>query len=519
MQDMPDGYSDAVASPNRKIDVYLSIGTGIDNTAADDITAVGGSFLPMSNTAQVTDAIYYLTPELATFEGYGIKTAVDAGMIAPPLQAVHYPPEAGIWSESISDAQGAISFVFTISLSQAHTSALRVYTEGPTVTSAKAVFTNGETSVEKAFSCHSGYIEVAEVQTYQTIEVVIFTLDAPYRHVRVVEVEFGASVTLSKSEVAGEVTVIREMDPTEQSAPMSELDLSILNVTGSFDPDNPTSRLDELRIGNLLGLSFTVINDAGRRYTVPCGRYWIGERNSSETRLDITAFDARWVLSELFVTWTIPAEQSIGKTLDDLLTDYSVPHIVDTSIYEMMPDGAYTFSDESSIADDLLTIQQAYAIFCVPDRQGSIKVTTEWPAGTYGTAPVTTIYTWPSPKQSKRYNYVQIGYVVQEGQGTKTYYVEQDLRTDPTEGKTVLQISGNPLITTSTRATALMTRLIGRLYDEETETDWRGDPAMDLGDSVMIPGRWTQEEPRTYSTTYIEETYDGTYRATMRGTR
>lgn len=518
MQDMSAGYSDAVASSERTVDVFLSIGTGIDNTAADDLTAVQGSFLPMSNTGQITDAVYYMTRELATFEGYGIKTSVDAGNLVPPLQAVHYPPEAGIWSEGISDKDGNMSFSFSLQLTKAHTSAFRVYTDGPNILSATATFTDGETSVTKTFTQYSGYMEVSEQQTYSSITIDVTKIDAPYRHVRIVECEFGASITLSKTEIGGEITVIRELDPTEKTAPMSELDLSIINVSGAFDPDNPGTRLGELQIGYPLSLSFTVNSD-GKRFTVPCGRYFIGERNSSDTRLDLTAFDARFSLSELYVEWTMPAEQSIGKTLDDLLTTYSIPHLVDVSLYSMMPDRPYIFDDQSTIADDLLTIQQAYAIYFIPDRMGSISVTPTWPADSYGAVPTATIYSWPSPKQTSRYNFIQVGYKIAEGQSTKTYYVTKDLRTDQTEGKVTLQISGNPLITTESRATALMDRLASRLYSEETETEWRGDPAMDLGDSVQIPGRWTQESPRTYNAVYIEETYDGTYRATMRGTR
>lgn len=71
MYDAPSGYSDAVVSDNRTIDIFLSVGLGMDTTAADDLESVGGTFLPMSNTDQVIDAVYYLTSEMATFEGDG----------------------------------------------------------------------------------------------------------------------------------------------------------------------------------------------------------------------------------------------------------------------------------------------------------------------------------------------------------------------------------------------------------------------------------------------------------------
>lgn len=520
MQTVPEGYTEAVASADRTVDIYLSIGTGIDTTAADDLTAISGSFLPLSNTGQATDAVYYITSELATFEGYGIKTSADAGILAPPITSVHYPPEAGLWSDILSGEDGTVDFTVGLTFSEEHSSALRIYTDGPAVLEASATFTDADgTATVKEFACASGYIQIKEVMSYTAISISITKVDGAYRHVRLAEIEFGASISLSKTDLGGEITVIRETDPTELSAPMDELDLTIINVSGDFDPDSPAGRLSELKIGYPLWLSFTVNDADGKRYTMPCGRYYIGERDASDTRLELTAFDARFPLSELYVAWSISASESLGQTIDDLLSTYDVPHIVDEDLYSLMPDGSYTFDDQSTIADDLLSIEQAYAIYFLPDRQGSIKVTQTWPSDTYGTIPTSTLYTWPAPKQTSRYNYVQIGYKITSESVETIEYVDLDLRTDTTEGKTVLQISGNPLITSQARATAVATRLAGRIYSEETETEWRGDPAMDLMDSASVPGRWTQESPQTYVATRIEETYDGTYRATMRGMR
>lgn len=519
MQTMSSGYKDAVSASDRVVDVFISIGSGIDNTAADDITSVSGSFLPMSNTAQIVDAVYYITSGLATFEGDGIPTSPDAGIVAPPMKGIPYPPESGIWSAAISGADGTIEFEFTIALSKAHTSALRIYTDGPGVISATAEFDNGGTKTSKAFRCTSGYIEVADVMTYTAVKVAITEISEPYRHARIVECEFGASTTLSKSELGGEVVTIRESDPTEQTAPMDELDLSLVNVSGDFDSDKPSGRLDELKIGYPISLSFTVNGSDGRRWTVPCGRYYIAERNASDVRIDLVAFDARHLLSSLYTAWEIPADQSLGKTLDDLMTGYDVPHIVDASLYEVMPDAGYAFDDETALTDDLLMIQQAYGIYIIPDRLGSLKVTTQWPGGAYGSVPVASIYSWPTPQQTDRYNIVQVGYRVTEGQSVKTYYVQTDLRSDASESKSILQIGSNPLITTEARATEVMQRIVSRMTSDETETEWRGDPAMDLGDSVQMPGRWTQDAPLAYSIRRIEETYDGTYRATVRGAR
>lgn len=514
VQTMPEGYLDAVMDGDRTIDVFLSLGSSIDTTAADDLTSITGDFLPMSNTDQMADAVYLMTTELATFEGYGIKTSTDAGMIAPPIQATHYPPETGLWSSAISDEDGNIDFTVTITLSKAHTSAFQVYTTGPSVVKATMTFIDGDSSVTAECDCFDGFINVSQKQTYSQIVIHITRIDGAYRHVRLVELEFGASITLSKRDLGGEVVHICETDPLELSAPLHELDLSIVNVTGVFDPDNPASRLPELQIGYPIKLSYTV-NGQGKKFTVPCGQFYIGERQSSSTRLDITAFDSRFLLSSIYAQWSISTDQNFGAALDGILTEYAIPHFIDDPVYQIKPDAAHAFDGQSSVADDLLSIQQAYGIYCVPDRSGSLRVTTQWLGGDYGTVPSEAIYSWPSPNQSSRYNFISIGYTATDGGATE--YVEKDLRTDQTEGKTVLQIGGNKLITSKARATEVMNRLLARLYSEMSETDWRGDPAVDLGDTVKIPGKWTQDAPKTFRVVSMEETYDGTYRSLIKG--
>ena len=81
MLSMPSEYLDAMRASTRQIDAYLAVGINIDQTAADDITSVTVTdSLPMSNKGQLTDAIYTLTDGLATFERYGIKSAISAAL-------------------------------------------------------------------------------------------------------------------------------------------------------------------------------------------------------------------------------------------------------------------------------------------------------------------------------------------------------------------------------------------------------------------------------------------------------
>lgn len=512
MYDAPDGYDDAVRSLDRTVDVSLSLGMGIDHTAADDVTAITGSFLPMSNTEQAIDAVYQLTPGLCTWERDGIATSLSAGNIAPPLQATEYPPEAGVWSDAISDGTGAISFQFSIQLSKAHSSAFRIFTSDMNILAGTATFHNGSSSETRELECASGYAQVAEIMTYDSIDVNITQIDQFYAHVRIPEIEFGAAITLSKSQLGQDgLTWISEIDPLEISMPLGEVDLHIINVEGEYDVDNPDGMYADLTIGYTIDLSFTV-RDGTSRYTIPCGQFVISEKQASDNSLRVTCCDPRWMLSSVYSAWSLSDSQSLGTTLDDLLNEYNIPHIVDEGLFSLTPVAA-EFTDQTSILDDLLAIQQRYAVYFLPNRDGMVHVTQTWPSDTYGEAELMDLYTWPEPQSMTSYNFVSIKY---GGMNATTYHTV-DLRTDSSEAKQTLQIT-NDLILTQGEAQTLANRIISRMYTLKTETDWRGDPAIDLQDTVSIPGKWTQDAPDTYNVVKTEMTYDGTLRVVVTAT-
>lgn len=511
---MPDGYATAIAALDRQVAIYLTLGTDINTTAADDIISISGSMLPMSNTAQVTDAIYEIFSGLATFEGDGIPTAVSNGLIAPPLSAQDYPPEVGIWSDAISDANGSILWTFSIALSSIHTSAFRIYTDGPSITSASCTFSDGTSTETIEMECTAEHATATGSHTYNSISVTITGISDAYHHIRIVECEFGASRSIAGSETMGEATLIDELDPTEQTMPVRELDFSLINVDGTYDPDNPVGRLPELGIGYPISLSYTILHQ-GVQYTVPMGRFIIGERSAEDTAIRITAFDARYKLSEIVVSWSISSSASFGTSLDALLKTYDIAHSIDEDLFSFYPEESNVFDEETTLLEDLLRIQQAYAIYFIPDRDGTIHVTQTWPAGTALAVPLNGIFAWPSAKQVTRYNFVSVAYT----SGDTTLYVEQDMRSDPAETKTVLQIVNNPLVRTRERAAAIKNRIVERLKLDTIEVDWVGDPSMDVGDSIAVPGRWSQDAPPSYVVTSRELTFDVGLRDVTRASR
>jgi len=500
MYSAPSGYEDAAKSIDRAETLYMSMGADIDNTAADDLDGFAGSSLPMSNTAQLADAVYQIDSNLATYEGDGIPTAANAAAMVPPT-APAASIRSGWWSDTISDADGLITAVLTMSLTAAHTSALTIYTDGPNILAGTATFhLDGEDDVEVELECHQGYAVAKGSNTYDSITLAIAQLDQPYRHLRIVEFEFGDSITISTQSLAHEVTYIDEVDPLGQGMPMRELDFDLINVNGEYDEDNPDSRFERLAIGNPINLSYTIFG-GGRQYTVPMGRFVLAEKRPNGNCLTVVAYDTRWYLSQTYDAWGISASEDLGTTLDRLLTSVEIAHEIDPDVFLIYPVADHTFSTDTAVLDDIQAVCQAYGLVCVPDRYGSIMILTDHPSDDYGLLRPDMQFSWPESSQMNRYNYIDVYY-------NGGHYV-RDLRDNPNTTRTVITVS-NSLIVTEAQAISVCNRIAAHIWTRAVTVQWTSDPALDLYDDVDIYSRWTLNgEAATFRPVKREITFNG----------
>lgn len=508
----PDGYTSAISSDTRELDVYIAIGSKIDQTSADDISSIEGDFLPMSNTAHVVDASYVMTEWEATFEADGIETAVSAGMIAPPITAVKSPPEIGIWSSAISDADGTMDETITINLSASHTSAFTVYTYGMSITAGTvSYYLDGSLVSSYNLVCSSDKATDVNGATYDKIVVHVTQIGAPYTHLKIVEFEFGSSTSYSKTSLTDKVTLIQEWDPTMQSIPLWELDFSLINVDGSLDPDNSNGMFASIAQDYPLEYAITA-REGDSQYTIPCGRFVIAERSATETSLDIVAYDARSALKNNSGGLSLSTSQSFGDLMAGLFDDIHVPFQIEDALYETFPDQDIAFSgDQYTLLDIFLFIEQYYDIWLVPKRTGFITAQTGPPSGDFGLVNPDMVISFPKPYSFTAYNYVQVMW----GENLSNAY-NLDLRTDSAQAKSMIAIS-NPLVQTKAKATEIAKRVLSYTYSAEVATTWRGDPTMDVCDTAQIQGKWTSGSPLTYKTVYIELTYDGGLESEIRG--
>ncbi|MFA7184817.1 MAG: hypothetical protein WC082_07990 [Victivallales bacterium] len=502
MYSMPIGYRAALLGDVEKIEAFIAIGTNIDQTAADDITSIDGDFLPMSNVDQLTDANYEMTEWMATFEGDGIKTAVDSGMIAPPISATDYPPQVGIWSECVADSVGDVDFTITINLNSEHTSGFTIYSYDQNILTASIVYYLDNEIVRTADMVASvGKIQDADGATYNKIVLNVTNIDRPNCHVKIAELEFGASETYGGARLAGEINLIQEWDPTMQAIPLYELDFSLLNVLGEFDVDNPNGYYDKIIQNYPVELSFSITADDGTKYTVPCGKFMISSKTANDTTLDIVAFDARSALSDNYRGLTLSTTQSFGDLFTALFDGLNVPHSIDDDLFSEYPDQNITFSgDDYDLLTAIQYIEQYYDIWLIPEKTGRISVTETVPSDDYGEIDSTTMSSYPSADIISTFNYISIAY------GDTEYVL--DLRTDPAQLRSEIAIN-NPLISTLEKAMALAVKIQSAIFSSQIEVNWRGDPALDVTDYTDVAGKWSAGSALQYRCLYQELTYDG----------
>jgi len=500
--DAPTGYEDINGNPARGESVYMSMGFYIDNTAADDISEVTGDFLAFSNPSQLTDAVYSITGGLALFEGDGIPTSESAGVTVAPIVPTT-SVEAGIWSDGISDADGYIDWTFTVELSAVHSSALTLYTSGPNILAGTVTFSNGGTETVKSLDPDTGSASVADLMTFDTIEVHITQIDQPYCHARIAEIEFGDSVTLSVEELANQITFIDEIDPLWRTMPLQELDFDLINVGGEYDEDNPNSLFGRLAIGNPINLSYT-LGVGETRMTIPMGRFVISEKGSKNNCISVVAYDVRWRLGQMYNVWSLSTSVDLGTAISGILTELEVDHDIDSAVSQIMPTSAYTFTDETSVLSDLHKVAQAYGLSILPDRNGVVQVRVGFPSDDYGTLPIQNQLSWLESSQMSRYNYLDISY----GSGQ---HLTVDYRASPNIARSTLTVY-NELITTLEQAGDVATRIATALYGKSVKVRWVSDPTLDLYDTIRVYSQYvaeTEGTPVQMRPIKREITYDG----------
>ena len=347
-----------------------------------------------------------------------------------------------------------------------------------------------------------------EITTYDKIEITILQISEPYKHARISEIEFGASVTVEPEDLGEEVVLIQERDPWGISAPISELDFSLLNVDGRYDFDNPASRLDELALGTPIWYSITV-GVGSKKTTVPLGRYYIIEHNTVDDIIELTAMDARIILGEMTAPIALVSGEPIAQSIADALQTMRIPYMVESEAMAVLADASYSPADPMDVLTQLIYIAQRYDIMVSPRRDGVMYIHLPRPKGTAPVLDAETLLKYPTPSFARTYNFISIQY------GSEIYH--RDVGQRGSEEAVMAITISNPLITTEAQAIALADKIEASVYSQEYLATAIGDPRIDVDDIVPIEGRWSAGSPTNYDVASLELTYDGGMTMRIRG--
>lgn len=489
-------YKAAMAAGTH-VSLLMRIGVGIDVTAPDDVTAITGSLLPMSSRDQALDSKYDMS-NLCTFEGYGIPTA-DFQTV-PPLSAAVIPIQAGLWSDVISSADGSMDWTLSLTFSRSHSSALTLFTQGPHITHAVITYSlNGAVVATEDVENTAENIQVRTVYEYDAITVRVLSVDDAYRHIRISEIEFGASVTLSNASISGSVNLMCEVDPTWLTIPLNELTFQILNEDYIYDFDSPEEITRNIGMGIPVLLTFKAAVEGGYE-SIACGRFIIRSMDPNNGLIRVTADDSRVVFNDVREEWSIPVTKSMGDAFDDLCESLYLAHSCDQSLYSLYPPRTIEFGEDSTYMEDLVDLLQLMDLQMVPDSGGYIVFRPHISGGDYGSVSESRMFTYPLKQTNfSQYNYICVRY------GSNQYDI--DLR-PPGKSEAVNQLLiSNPLVQTEAEARAIAESVAARLHSVELIVDWTGDPSVEVGDTIAFPGRWSEATSRVIL--MQEMVYDG----------
>lgn len=147
--------------------------------------------LPMSSPWQATIWDTREPSDWAVFEGDGIPTS---GAVAPPIEATAtVEPRVAVWSDAVSDGDGAVSWTIEGTVDAEYTSGIVVYSrEDCAITAATVVYTASDGSTSTASATGTGGRIALPSGTYSSFAVTITALAGAYRHVVVLDVRPGA---------------------------------------------------------------------------------------------------------------------------------------------------------------------------------------------------------------------------------------------------------------------------------------------------------------------------------------
>lgn len=362
---------------------------------------------------------------------------------------------------------------------------------------------------------------MADIVGYDKIVIFVKKWCLPHHRVRVEEIFIGINKVYSKTDLFS-YTHKQSVDPLSISLPKNEIQFSVNNVDGEYNPYNEEGMTKYLMARQEIKTRYGLkLNDNTVEW-IKGGTFYLSEWSAKQNGLTAD-FTARDLLEFMYMTYVGTSYVGLTSSLYDYAlvvlhsanlpknSDGTVKWIIDESLKEKYSNAPL---QEDTLANYLQLIANAGECVLYPDRDGNLHIeplkTTDfdYKINSFNS------YSKPEITLSKPIKQVDV----------KVYsYTEGDNGIESTttiESVTVGTIGeiitiDNPLITDADRAKAVGTWMATHLgHRMALDSSWRADVSLDALDIISNENDYKTNRVRM---TDVEFRYNGAFRGTGKG--
>ena len=355
-----------------------------DETAKSDATYSASSAQSWVNYSEIKDG---LSPDETPSE-YKRYISGEPGVYRLDGSSRLFPASTaganlGYWSGVLSGSSGtfATAPVLSCAFSSAHTSVgVTIHFDATTHLTAFVVqwLYNGSTKSSVSVTGNTQQTVYVDnpVEGYNGLRIIPTSTDAPYRYVKIQEIDFGRRVVYDNSTIVS-ASVIEEADLSGGSAPANSLRVTVLDPNTQLNPVNPDGVYAYLRKGMPLTVEF--LKD-GTAY--PGGVYYLDTWEGSNTgTAKLTAIDIIGKISgDSYASkfYASPDSATAGQLIDDFFEVCGATGSADTSIRSQSIQG---YVPNISVQEALAHICLSCGGYARTGRDGSLVISSPSQSG------------------------------------------------------------------------------------------------------------------------------------------
>lgn len=356
-----------------------------------------------------------------------------------------------------------------------------------------------------------------DIPIYDQIFITVTKWCLPYHRARVEDIFVGINRVYTKTELFN-YTHTQSVDPISTSLPKTEIQFSLDNVDGEYNPYNEQGMSKYLMSRQEVKARYGLKLADGSVEWIKGGTFYLSEWNAKQNGLtaDFTARDLLEFLSATYIETHDLSSRTLYDLADKVLRAADLPSNDDGSVKWVIDESLRSISTTAPLPEDTLAnclqlIANAGECVLYQDRTGTLRIEPlKFDVSDY-TIDSFNSYSKSEISMSKPVNRVMV----------KVYHYAIDADSTTTEKAfftgnvgEVITID-NPLVVDDERALSLGRWIATHLGHRMTlESSWRADVRLDALDIVTNESKYNTSNVRM---TEVKYTYNGAFRGTGEG--